>query len=183
MKLALRIILAFLVTLSLGCARKHLINNKEYREIVENAFAEKKQLARHRDTALFSVFEKNLSVKQSEALKFLYAFMPLNDLADYNGDFFLANADMALRTMNETSWGRTIPQDIFLHYVLPYRVNNENLDSFRIVYYNEILDRINGKELRDAALEINHWCHEKVSYQPADIRTSSPMSTILSARG
>ena len=34
-----------------------------------------------------------------------------------------------------------------------------------------------------AALEINHWCHEKVSYQPADSRTSAPMSTILSARG
>jgi transglutaminase-like putative cysteine protease len=32
-------------------------------------------------------------------------------------------------------------------------------------------------------MEINHWCHEKVAYQAADIRTSAPMSTILSARG
>ena len=37
--------------------------------------------------------------------------------------------------------------------------------------------------MREAALEINHWCHEKVSYQPSDMRTSAPMSTILSARG
>ena len=43
--------------------------------------------------------------------------------------------------------------------------------------------RVKGKDIREAALEINHWCHEKVSYQPADIRTSAPMSTILSARG
>ena len=75
-----------------------------------------------------------------------------------------------------------IPEDIFLHYVLPCRVNNENLDSFRIVYYDD-LRRIKGMDMKQAALEINHWCHEKVTYQPSDIRTSSPMSTILSARG
>jgi len=45
------------------------------------------------------------------------------------------------------------------------------------------MNRIKGKELTESALEINHWCHEKVSYQPADIRTSGPVSTILSARG
>ena len=36
------------------------------------------------------------------------------------------------------------------------------------------MTRVKGKDLGDAALEINHWCHEKVSYQPADIRTSAP---------
>ena len=109
--------------------------------------------------------------------------MPLSDLADYNGDFFLANVNLSLRARKETSWGKEIPEDIFLHYVLPCRINNENLDSFRIVYYDEILNRIKGKDISEAALEINHWCHEKVAYQPADIRTSAPMSTILSARG
>jgi len=109
--------------------------------------------------------------------------MPLNDLADYTGDFFLANVNISLLAKDETPWGKDVPEDIFLHYVLPYRINNENLDSFRIVYYNEISDRIRGKNLKEAALEINHWCHEKVNYQSADIRTSAPMSTILSARG
>jgi hypothetical protein len=104
--------------------------------------------------------------------------MPLSDLADYDGDFFLANIDMSFRAKTETPWGKVIPEEIFLHYVLPCRVNNENLDSFRIVYYDELLDRVRGKDIREAALEINHWCHEKVSYQPADIRTSAPMSTI-----
>jgi Transglutaminase-like superfamily len=90
---------------------------------------------------------------------------------------------MSLRAKAETTWGNDIPEEIFLHYVLPCRVNNENLDSFRIVYYNEILDRVREKDIMQAALEINHWCHEKVSYQPSDSRTSAPMSTILSARG
>jgi len=177
--------LLFVLTIILvtGCTGKHLISNKEYRVVIEKSFIERKQLAGNRSEALFSVFDENLSEQQKEALKFLYAFMPLSDLADYNGDFFLANVNMSLRAKEETSCGKKIPEDIFLHYVLPYRVNNENLDSFRIIFYDEIAERIKNKDIREAALEINHWCHEKVSYQPADIRTSAPVSTILSARG
>jgi hypothetical protein len=166
-----------------GCKEPPLIKSKEYSDIVEKTFIERRQLAVNREKELFSVFDKDISVKEKEALKFIFAFMPLSDFADYNGDFFLANADVALKSREETKWGKEIPDYIFLHYVLPLRVNNENLDSFRILYHDEILSRISMLELKDAALEINHWCHEKVSYQAADIRTSSPMATILSARG
>ena len=183
MKTFPKFLLVLIMTLSAGCTGKHLINNKEYLAIVEKSFNKRKQLAYNREDELFSVFNQKLSIKQTEALKFLFAYMPLSDLADYNGEFFLENINMSLRAKTETPWGNEIPDEIFLHYVLPCRVNNENLDSFRIVYYDEILNLISGKDIKEAALEINHWCHEKVSYQPADIRTSAPMSTILSARG
>jgi hypothetical protein len=166
-----------------GCADDHLINDKEYRLKVENDFAERRELAASRADELFSPFNEPLSLEQKEALQFLFAYMPLSDLADYDGKFFLINADIALKTRLESSFGKNIPDDIFLHYVLPLRVNNENLDSFRIVYSDELKSRISGLDPLNAALEINYWCHEKVAYQPADIRTSGPLSTILSARG
>jgi hypothetical protein len=178
-----KILTVCFIILITSCTGKHLINNKVYLSNVETAYSEREQLAVNRKEELFSVFNKTLSTKQVEALKFLFAYSPLNDLADYKGEFFLANTDLALKTLKEASWGKTIPEDIFLHYVLPFRVNNENLDSFRIKYYDEINNRIRGLNAVSATLEINHWCHEKVSYQPADIRTSAPMSTILSARG
>jgi hypothetical protein len=171
------------VILLAGCSGRHLITDKNYRKTVENCFEEKQKIASNRQEALFNVFSKKLSASQTEALEFLFAFMPLNDLADYSGDFFLANIDIALELRQKTPWGKNIPEDIFLHYILPPRVNNENLDSFRIVYSDEISKRISSLGLKEAALEINHWCHEKVSYQPSDIRTSGPISTILSARG
>jgi transglutaminase-like putative cysteine protease len=167
-----------------GCRKDHLINDKSYRQTVESAFTERQQQsASNRKEQLFSVFNRKLNTHQIEALKFLFAYMPLSDLADYDGEFFLANANIALLTRKESSWGDKIPEEIFLHYVLPCRVNNENLDSFRIIYHNEITERIKGFDMGNAALEINHWCHEKVTYQPSDIRTSGPLSTILSARG
>jgi transglutaminase-like putative cysteine protease len=177
------LITAVIIILTTGCTRNHLITDRSYRKTVGTDFQARKTFAANRSKSLFGVFDSDLNIFQKEALQFLFAYMPLSDLADYSGDFFLANINAALRARSETPWGMKIPEEIFLHYVLPFRVNNENLDSFRIAFYDEIMDRIHGLDLENAALEINHWCHEKVAYQPADIRTSSPMCTILSARG
>jgi transglutaminase-like putative cysteine protease len=166
-----------------SCTGNHLITDNQYREKVSKDFKASTIIAKNREKELFSFQSKNLSSEQREAMEFLFAYMPLSDLADYDGEFFLENANLALKTRKERSWGRKIPENIFLHYVLPVRVNNENLDRFRIENYNEILSRIKDTDARSAALEINHWCHEKVSYQPSDIRTSAPVSTILSSRG
>ncbi len=162
----------------------HLIEEDEYREKVNQKYQERRDLFSECDIDLFSVFDGDLNNEEAEALKFLFAYMPLSDIADYDGRFFLDNARLSLQARKLTNWGSSIPENIFLHYVLPVRVNNENLDSFRIAYFDEINDRVGDfKEIEEAALEINHWCHEKVTYQAADIRTSSPMATILSARG
>ncbi len=183
MKSVLKLIIISILVIFSSCRSNNLINNKEYLSNVNAIFIERKELAANRSESLFSVFKSELSLDQTEAMKFLYAFMPLNDLADYEGKFFLANVNKSLQSRTEIPWGKTIPENIFLHYVLPCRINNENLDSFRIAYYDEIHSRIKGMSLKEAALEVNHWCHEKVNYQPSDIRTSSPLSTILSARG
>jgi len=166
-----------------GGSGNHLINNKEYRSKVESAFKEREQLAHNRKEKLFGVFKSGLSLQQEEALKFLFAYMPLSDLADYNGDFFLANANIALKTRQESPWGKSIPEDIFLHYVLPCRVGDEKLDSFRIAYYDEIQRRVKGMDALHTALEINHWCREKVTYHPVAGMDTGPMSTVLSACG
>lgn len=183
MKDILIIVLALSSAMVSCISGDHLITDKSYLGKVEKDFSERKSLASQRDSELFGVFNSSLSTQQKEALEYLYAYMPLNDLADYDGSFFLANADAVLATRTTTEWGKTIPENIFLHYVLPYRVNNENLDSFRIKYSAELRDRIKGLSIKDAALEINHWCHEKVAYQPSDGRTSAPLSTMLSGRG
>jgi Transglutaminase-like superfamily. len=183
MKHLSKIIAVLLLLVMAGCSERHLITDRNYRKEVDSCFAKTLSLADNRKSGLTVNFSRSLSLQQDEALKFLYAFMPLNDLADYSVDFFLSNINVSLRAKKDLPWGKPIPDDIFLHYVLPVRVNNENLDSFRIRYYDEILSRVKNKSIVDAALEINHWCHEKVTYQPSDSRTSAPMSTILSARG
>lgn len=123
---------------------------------------------------------KNLSFDKTENkyMAFLYAFMPLSDITNYSKDFFLKNVKQSIIAKNDFEWGKAIPEDIFLHFVLPIRVNNENLDTFRTEVYKELKSRIVGLSMREAALEVNHWCHEKVTYQASDERTSSPLATM-----
>lgn len=120
---------------------------------------------------------------EQQALDFLYANMPLPDSVDYSKEFWEANVAVSLRARREMPWGEKVPGREWRHFVLPLRVNNEDLDSFRIVYYDELRERVKGKSMYNAVLEVNHWCHEYVSYQPSDSRTSSPMNSMRSAIG
>ena len=65
--------------------QSHFINDENYRNQTLEMFETQKKLASKRSAELFSVFNQNLSTVENEALKFLYAYMPLSDLADYNG--------------------------------------------------------------------------------------------------
>ena len=116
-------------------------------------------------------------------LDFLYSAMPLPDKAMYSRDFFRQNVESSLRARREMPWGAKVPDREFRHFVLPVRVNNENLDMSRPVFYEELKERVKGLGMADAILEINHWCHEKVTYQPSDARTSSPLSSVSQAIG
>ncbi|MBQ8454105.1 MAG: transglutaminase domain-containing protein [Bacteroidaceae bacterium] len=132
---------------------------------------------------LFSACTSGDEAEVQDALDFLYAGMPLPDSVDYPREFWEANARMAVKARHEMPWGEKVPGREWRHFVLPLRVNNEDLDSFRIAYYDELKARVEGKTMYQAVLEVNHWCHEHVSYQPSDSRTSSPMNTLRSAIG
>lgn len=172
-----------LFTASFIYAQKHFITDNSYLAKVEKKFAERKELAKERDGKLFGVLNSGISLEESEALKFLYSYMPLCDLADYNGDFFLKQVQYSLKARETFKWGKEIPEMIFRHFVLPYRVNNENLDTARIVFFNELKDRVKNLSLKEAALEVNYWCLEKVTYRGTDIRTSAPLSAVRTAYG
>jgi hypothetical protein len=117
------------------------------------------------------------------SMEWLYSYMPLPDVTAYSPEFYLSNVLFSLKAREEMPWGKNVPDREFRHFVLPVRVNNENLDMSRAVFYRELKDRVKGLSMRDAILEINHWCHEKVTYQPSDARTSSPLSSVSQAIG
>jgi regulator of extracellular matrix RemA (YlzA/DUF370 family) len=172
-----------LVLITASCSENHFITDKSYRRKVEIQFESQKELAKNRAEQLFGVFNTGLSTRETEALKFLYAYSSLNDLADYNGDFFLQNVRSSFAARDTFNWGKTVPENLFRHFVLPVRVNNENLDSSRWVFMAELKDRVKKLSMKDAVLEVNHWCHEKVTYRASDGRTSSPLASVNTAWG
>ena len=159
----------------------HFITDETYRRQVENDFNVKKSLMP--EGGFFDVFNESLTDYEREAMTFLYAYMPTADITDYPASFHLMNIHASQRAMEEMPWGKAVPEDLFRHFVLPVRVNNEHLDSARVVFYEELKPRVEKLSMYDAVLEVNHWCHEKAIYQPSDGRTSSPLATVKTAYG
>ena len=174
--------ICWLLCLLAACGESHFMTDASYRLRVEQDFQQKKALMPQGE--LFTILDDaSLSTYEQEALEFLYAYMPLADITDYPGEFHLMNIRASQRAAEEMPWGKTIPEDLFRHFVLPVRVNNEQLDSARVVFYKELKDRVKSLSLYDAILEVNHWCHEKAVYMPSDARTSSPLATVSTAYG
>ncbi len=119
--------------------------------------------------------------KTAEYVDWLYENMSLADSLNYDRDYWTANVSKTLEVRERMGWN--IPEREFRHFVLPLRANNEILDDFRTVYADTLCARVAGMSLQEAAIEINHWCHEQATYQPSDARTSAPMATVRRGLG
>ncbi len=150
---------------------------------VDKAFYERLDSMVVKDELSGLLASDSLDERQKEALKFLYAYMSLPDIASYPASYYMENINSSLKARDEMDWGHRVPDREWLHFVLPVRINNENLDMSRPAFYAELKERVKGLSMEDAILEVNHWCHEKVTYKPSDARTSSPLSSISQAIG
>ncbi|MBO2944662.1 transglutaminase domain-containing protein [Paenibacillus sp. F411] len=145
--------------------------------------AQKRLAAGPREGDLFGVFDQDLSEEELWALTYLYAYMPINDMADYDGALFLSHVRQTLRIRKSVPWGERVPDPLFLHFVLPYRVNTEHIENSRGLLHGELAERTSRLSMKEAILETNYWCHEKATYIGSDLRTASPLTTLRAARG
>ena len=179
-KTMMSVAFTLMVTLNVNAQLFNLFINDSYRTKTEKVFQDKLETV---GKQFFQVNPSRITAIESDALKFLYAYMPVADMTDYPTDFYLENVRTSLKAAEEMAWGKKVPALLFRHFVLPIRVNNEALDRSRMVFYDELKERVKGMSMKDAILEVNHWCHERVTYQPSDARTSSPLATIKTAYG
>ena len=167
----------------LSKTKDHFISDSSLRAKVHETFKERMDANDGILKQFFQIEGQDLTRKEREALEFLYAYMPLADVTDYPTGFYVMNIRASEKTKAEMPWGKQVPELEYRHFVLPIRINNENLDSARVVFYEELKPRVESLGMKEAIIEVNHWCHEKVTYQPSDARTSSPLNTVKNALG
>lgn len=141
-----------------------------------------KQLAAGREQQLFQVMDA-CSEDEAICMQYLYAHMPISDLANYDGELFLKFVKHALKVRAMVPWGQDMDDEVFLNYVLQYRINNENVEFYSEAFFDELFPRINGLDLYKAIISVNYWCFEKATYQSTDIRTASPFTVLKNAYG
>jgi len=119
-----------------------------------------------------------------EALAFLVANLPSVDLATVTADFLLETVSLSREARERFPWGSSVPQDIYLHYVLPPRVSQEPLESWRGRLLEELTPRLAAlSSMEEAALEVNRWCGERVGFRPTQRRDQGVFETLASGYG
>ncbi len=156
--------------------------SKEVKEYVTSKFNKALELFGYKKD--YILHKLSLCNKEEEFLmKYLYASMPLSDISNYDFELFYEYVKHAIFLKKSTPWAHKIPEDVFLNYVLHYRVNNEDIEDCRKEFYKMIYPRLENKSMYEAALEINYFCAEKATYKSTDERTASPLTVLKCGYG
>ncbi|RPH93087.1 transglutaminase domain-containing protein [candidate division KSB1 bacterium] len=141
------------------------------------------------DTLFQQVNSKNSPLRPKEIadVRFLLGYLPLADFAATDilyGGWLWWNAQFAERTRTEFTWGAQVSDEMFRQFVLPHRVTQEPyVHGWRPMFFDELAPRVKNLSMTEAALEVNHWCHEHATYRPSDSRDQDPLTTIRAGVG
>ncbi|MDE7170893.1 MAG: transglutaminase-like domain-containing protein [Oscillospiraceae bacterium] len=125
-----------------------------------------------------------LSGPRRRAMEFLACHLPDSDLDCYPFELFLQFADHALFLRETNPLCGALDWELFAHYVLSPRVNDEDLSFHRALFYEELWPRVGVlPTAEERVLEVNRWCHEHASYQAQDERTASPLTVFRCGSG
>ena len=125
-----------------------------------------------------------LAGERREAMAFLLDHLPQPDLDCYPPDLFLRFADHALALRASVPWCKALGWEIFAHYVLFPRVNDEDLSFHREIFRASLWPRVRDLPTEEErVLEVNRWCREHAVYQAQDERTAAPLTVYRCGSG
>ena len=95
--------------------------------------------------------------EQREAAAFLIANMPPRDLTSLSKAYLVEHIELAFRAREELPWGRALPDELFLNYVVPYASINERRDRWRADFLERFLPVAKAcKTPTEAVLRLNN---------------------------
>ncbi len=122
--------------------------------------------------------------EQQEAMRFLIAHMPQQDLKSLKTDFLLKNVRLAHQAWDEAPWKDKIPKEMFLNNVLPYASINERRDDWRADFYERFKPIVkDATSMSHAAAILNQkiFAELKVKYSTQRKKADqSPLESIES---
>ncbi|PIE51779.1 hypothetical protein CSA37_07195 [Candidatus Fermentibacteria bacterium] len=124
------------------------------------------------------------SPAREECIDFLLSNSPSSDRSGESLTALQENVDLALLAVETMPWGESIPDSVFLRYVLPARVSQEPLVAWRPVFREALLPLLEGvNTIEEATVVIGGWCDSITEYQPTQVRDQSPFVTWSSGTG
>ncbi|MDJ0521966.1 MAG: transglutaminase domain-containing protein [Planctomycetota bacterium] len=136
-------------------------------------------------TALRATYAK-LDEDERRGWAFLLAHMRSHHRAKLTEPLLTEHLKYAYRARRELPWTKALPEEIFLHYVLPILSGDEPLQRWRKQFFEEVvpvLKKKRAKSLEKVALEVNKWCGQRVTFKPTPAEDSGPLDTLKRGYG
>ena len=122
----------------------------------------------------------NVPAEQKEAMEFLIAYLPPQDVNTISADRLLETVELATEAREQASWD--VPDDVFLNYVLPHASFDEKRDPWRAEFREKFADLVeDAKTPGEAATILNNnvWKMLDVRYDARPERPNqSPAESI-----
>ncbi len=101
--------------------------------------------------------------EQLAGMEWLIRNMQKEDLRSLSAEFLLTNCELAYDVWQNNKWGKKIPEDIFLNFLLPYVSLNERRDNWRQDFHNRFSTIIkNTSSIYDAVALLNQNIYDNV---------------------
>jgi len=134
--------------------------------------------------ALDNARRQGLTTAETEDLRFLITYLPLSDIVTMKVNDLFENIRLARVAKARFAWGEQVSEDLFRHFVLPHRISQEPfVRGWREQFLGDLTPRVEDLTMTEAALEVNHWCHENASFKRSSGRDQDPLTTIRSGFG
>jgi hypothetical protein len=124
---------------------------------------------------------RRVAPAQREALEFLVANMPDQDLKDLTAEYLLENIRLTELAYARNSWRQQVPRDIYLNYVLPYASINERRDDWRAKFIEQFRPIVtNVNTISEAAVKLNQQVFPQVKVKYSTQRKRADQSPLES---
>ncbi|MEX1223843.1 MAG: transglutaminase-like domain-containing protein, partial [Pirellulales bacterium] len=111
-------------------------------------------------------------------LRFLIAHMPAGDLKSLSAEFLREHVSYAYRARESAAWKETLPEEVFLNYVLPYASVNERRDRWRKDFHERFGPLVkDAKTPSAAAATLNNKIFELVKVRYSTKRPKADQSS------
>ena len=122
--------------------------------------------------------------EQGVAARFLLDNLPPADSLAMSAADLRENLEYAFLARETLPWGKTVPPEIFLHYVLPHRVSQEPFEPHRAMLYRELAPLCaTAGSMEEALSRVGAWCAARAEYRPTSRRDLGVLSILDAGYG
>lgn len=179
MKTALLPTLLVLILLAGGCAKPSVraLDSAPLSAIPDAANPNASQLAAFAESYAEGT-------EEARAAAFFLENLPAADSLSMTAADLRENLDYAFMARSGMPWGKRMPWDVFLHYVLPHRTSQEPFQPHRAMLFRELAPLCaTAGSMEEALSRVGAWCAARAEYRPTSRRDLGVLSILDAGYG